>query len=120
MFPSTCDVIRNLSGIWQLQFPDKYVKYFDVPQNFDPDIGGRWYRQELTGIRADLERLGGTPISDDRLWSAIEAHEANRALLRELYDVRSTEPWKVPTSEVYLIQRAGLVLPVEDVPNDGF
>jgi benzoyl-CoA reductase subunit C len=114
VFPSTCDVIRNLSGIWQLQFPDKYVKYFDVPQNFDPDIGGRWYRQELTGIRADLERLGGTPISDDRLWSAIEAHEANRALLRELYDFRSAQPWKAPTSEVYLIQRAGLVLPVEE------
>jgi len=42
LFPSTCDVIRNMSGIWKLEFPDKYVKYVDVPQNFDPEIGGNW------------------------------------------------------------------------------
>jgi len=24
LFPSTCDVIRNLSGIWQVLFPEKY------------------------------------------------------------------------------------------------
>jgi len=114
VFPSTCDVIRNLSGIWQLQFPDKYVKYFDVPQNFDPDIGGRWYRQELAAIRSDLEELRGEPIPDQQLWDAIAAHDTNRALVRSLYDFRSAQPWKAPTSEVYLIQRAGLVLPVEE------
>ncbi|HEY5460327.1 MAG TPA: 2-hydroxyacyl-CoA dehydratase family protein, partial [Deferrimonas sp.] len=31
MFPSICDVIRNLSGIWKLLFKDKYVRYFDTP-----------------------------------------------------------------------------------------
>ena len=32
LFPSICDVIRNLSGMWQILFKDKYVRYFDVPQ----------------------------------------------------------------------------------------
>ena len=41
LFPSTCDVIRNLSGIWKLLFPDKYARYVDVPQDFSPGIGGR-------------------------------------------------------------------------------
>src|SRR5262245_19202982 len=27
VFPSTCDVIRNLSGIWNLLFPGKMVHY---------------------------------------------------------------------------------------------
>ena len=40
LFPSICDVIRNLSGMWQIMFKDKYVKYFDVPQNYDDAIGG--------------------------------------------------------------------------------
>lgn len=113
IFPSTCDVIRNLSGIWQLQFPDKYVKYFDVPQNFDPDIGGRWYRGELAATRRDLEELGGRPIGDDEIWAAIELHDENRALLRALYDFRSAQPWKAPTAEAYLMQRAGMVMRVE-------
>ncbi len=114
VFPSTCDVIRNLSGIWQLQFPDKYVKYFDVPQDFSPDIGGRWYHQELTGIRRDLEQLSNRSISDEDIWAAIELHDENRALLRELYDFRSAQPWKAPTAEAYLMQRAGLVMRVEE------
>jgi benzoyl-CoA reductase subunit C len=114
IFPSTCDVIRNLSGIWQLQFPDKYVKYFDVPQDFSPDIGGRWYREELSATRRDLEELGGRPISDDEIWAAIEVHDENRVLLGALYDFRSAQPWKAPTAEVYLMQRAGMVMPVEE------
>src|SRR5262247_1999977 len=40
LFPSICDVIRNLSGMWQIMFKDKYVKYFDVPQNYDDTTGG--------------------------------------------------------------------------------
>ena len=35
LFPSICDVIRNLSGMWQLLFPSLYVKYLDVPQDFE-------------------------------------------------------------------------------------
>ena len=40
LFPSICDVIRNLSGMWQMLFPDRYVRYVDVPQNFAPAVGG--------------------------------------------------------------------------------
>ena len=41
IFPAICDVIRNLSGMWKMQFPDKLSRYLDVPQNFDPEVGGR-------------------------------------------------------------------------------
>ena len=34
LFPAICDVIRNLSGVWQMSFPDKLVRYLDVPQDF--------------------------------------------------------------------------------------
>jgi len=112
LFPSTCDVIRNLSGIWKLHFPDTWVKYFDVPQNFDPGIGGRWLRGELESIRSGLEELRGEALSDDEIRTAIRLHDDNRAFLRRLYDLRCREPWRVSTSEAYLIQRAGLVLPV--------
>ena len=64
LFPSICDVIRNLSGMWQIMFPGKYVRYFDVPQNFDDAIGGRFYVNELQGLREDLGKLAGKPISD--------------------------------------------------------
>ena len=40
LFPATCVVIRNLSGMWKMQFPDMLVRYLDVPQDFDAAVGG--------------------------------------------------------------------------------
>ena len=63
LFPATCDVIRNLSGIWKMQFGDKLVRYLDVPQDFDPEIGGVFYRHELEELAEDLTRRGALPLS---------------------------------------------------------
>lgn len=114
LFPSTCDVIRNLSGIWKLEFPDKYVRYVDVPQDFRPETGGRWWRHELQSMREELGELRGRPIEDEELRSAIRLHDENRALMRGIDDLRAERPWQVPTSELYLLRRAGQVMPVAE------
>ena len=113
LFPSTCDVIRNLSGIWKLEFPDKYVRYVDVPQDFRPETGGRWWKHELDSMRDELGKLRGRPIEDDELRNAIALHDENRRLMREIDDLRAECPWQVPTSELYLLRRAGQVMPVD-------
>ena len=74
LFPSTCDVIRNLSGMWQILFKDKYVKYFDVPQNYDDAIGGNFYVHEMQAVRDDLAKLGGKPITDEMLRASIAVY----------------------------------------------
>ena len=67
LFPSICDVIRNLSGMWKMMFPHVYSHYFDVPQNYRDDIGGNFYVNELAELRHDLGELRGKPITDDEL-----------------------------------------------------
>ena len=113
LFPSICDVIRNLSGMWQILFKDKYVKYFDVPQNYDDSIGGEFYVREMQVMREDLGKLRGKPISDAELQASIAVYNENRRALRDLYAYRAEKPWQAPTSEVYLVLRAGCVLPPE-------
>ncbi len=113
LFPSICDVIRNLSGMWQILFKDKYVRYFDVPQNYEDAIGGVFYVQELEILREDLGRLRGAPVTDAEIDASILVYNDNRAALRDLYAYRAQEPWQAPTSEVYLLLRAGMVLPPE-------
>ncbi len=115
LFPSICDVIRNLSGMWKMMFPHVYVRYFDVPQNYR----GRYRRQlfyvnELAELRHDLAGLRGKPITDDELRHSIAVYNENRRLVRELYAFRAERPWQTPAAEVYLMVRAGLVLPVEE------
>jgi benzoyl-CoA reductase subunit C len=114
LFPSICDVIRNLSGMWKTMFPNVYVRYFDVPQNYRDDIGGNYYVNELTELVHDLGELRGKPISDDELRQSIAVYNENRRLVRELYALRAQHPWQAPASEAYLVLRAGLVLPVEE------
>jgi benzoyl-CoA reductase subunit C len=113
LFPSICDVIRNLSGMWNMLFPERYVRYVDVPQNFSPAVGGDFWRQELALLRGDLRRLSGNDLRDDDLRRSIEVYNENRRALRELYRARSERPWAYPTSELYLFLRAGCVLPPE-------
>jgi benzoyl-CoA reductase subunit C len=114
LFPSICDVIRNLSGMWQILFKDKYVRYFDVPQNYEDAIGGTFYVNELKAFRDDLGKLRGKPITDAELNASIGVFNENRAAVRDLYAYRSAKPWQAPTSEVYLVLRAGMVLPPEE------
>jgi benzoyl-CoA reductase subunit C len=114
LFPSICDVIRNLSGMWKTMFPNVYVRYFDVPQNYQDDIGGNYYINELMELMHDLGELRGRPISDDELRQSIALYNENRRLVRELYALRAQRPWQAPAAEVYLVLRAGLVLPVEE------
>jgi benzoyl-CoA reductase subunit C len=114
VFPSTCDVIRNLSGMWRILFPGRYVKYLDLPQNFDPATGGAFFAHELRKFAADLVLLGGRPTTDASLREAIAVYNENRAATADLHRLRAEEPWRAPASEVYLIMRAGLVLPAEE------
>ncbi|MDP7624180.1 MAG: benzoyl-CoA reductase subunit C [Rhodospirillales bacterium] len=114
LFPSICDVIRNLSGVWKLLFPEVYARYFDTPQNFRSDIGGEFYKNDLQELREGLEKLGGREITDDDLRNSIQVYNENRDWVRKVYQFRSDQPWKVPASEVYLLMRAGEILTPED------
>ena len=114
MFPSICDVIRNLSGIWKLLFKDKYVRYFDAPQNFREEVGGVFYANEMRELRDGLAKLGGREISDDDLRRSIAVYNENRRWVNRVYDFRADFPWKATSAEVYLLMRAGMVLPPEE------
>ncbi len=113
LFPSICDVIRNLSGMWKMMYPQVYSRYFDVPQNYRDAIGGNYYVSELEELREALSNLRGAPVTDEQLRDSIALYNENRRLVRQLYEYRATQPWQAPATEVYLLMRAGLVLPVE-------
>ena len=114
LFPSICDVIRNLSGVWKLNQPDLYVRYVDLPQNYQSEVGGTFYIDEMREVLEGLESISGRNVSNDDLLNSIVVYNRNRDLIRELYQRRVEKPWNVPVTEVYLLMRAGMVLPVEE------
>jgi benzoyl-CoA reductase subunit C len=113
LFPSTCDVIRNLSGMWQIMFPDVYVRYLDLPQVADRAMGAKFWQRELNVIRAELGRIAGLNIDDARLRASVAVYNEVREVIGQLYTLRREQPWKVPTEELYVLLRAGEVVPPE-------
>ncbi len=114
LFPSTCDVIRNLSGAWQLLYPDLYVRYLDLPQVFEGDLGRGFWESEIRTLVTDLGAISGAPATDEKLRWEIAFQNRARALVRELYRVRRDSPERIPSEELYLLMRAGEVVAVED------
>ena len=115
LFPSICDVIRNLSGMWQILFKDKYVRYVDVPQNYQDEIGGRFYIEEMQQIREDLgqaARQADHRRRVERVDRRLQRQPRARSAIST--PTAPAKPWQAPTSEVYLLLRAGMVLPVEE------
>ncbi len=113
LFPSTCDVIRNLSGMWKLLYPGTYVRYLDVPQVMAPETGGRFWEAELRSLAADLGDVSGAPADERALLASIVLYNDVRRWVRALYRARREAPWSVPTEELYLLMRAGEVVPAE-------
>ena len=114
LFPAICDVIRNLSGMWKLLFPDKYVKYVDFPQNFSKDFGGEFYRHELETMLNEFSKLNKQEVTTDDLNESIKLYNENRAIIRELYELRIKSPRLVPTDELYLLMRASNIMEISE------
>ncbi|MFQ5720832.1 MAG: 2-hydroxyacyl-CoA dehydratase, partial [Acidobacteriota bacterium] len=111
LFPAIC-VIRNLSGVSQMLFDNHLVRFVDFPQNFDAGVGGWFYHRQLLDLAADLGTLTGREVTAGRLAGSIALYNRNRHLIRELHRRRCDAPAPVATTEAYLLQRAGHLLPV--------
>ncbi|MBI3136917.1 MAG: benzoyl-CoA reductase subunit C [Bacteroidetes bacterium] len=114
IFPSICDVIRNLSGIFRQHKVGKFVKYMDFPQNFLPEIGGRFYQQEMEHVLSYMEEINGIKVTPESLNKSIGLYNKNRELIDYIYKIRQDYPWRLSIADVYHVVRAGTVIPVEE------
>lgn len=114
LFPSTCDVIRNLSGMWKLLRPSVYVRYVDLPQVNVAERAMDFWQGELAHLGRDLAAITGVELDEARLWASIRLYDRSRALVEQLYQARREQPWRVPSEELYVLLRAGEVVPVEE------
>ncbi len=113
VFPSICDVIRNLSGMFKILDKGTFVKYLDFPQNFQSHIGGTFYQKEMQHVLDMIHKINGITVTTEKLNHSISLYNKNRQLLEHIYDVRQEYPWRLSIEDVYHIIRAGQVIPVE-------
>ncbi len=114
VFHSICDVARNLSSVFVRNFPEMHVEYIHLAQNPSSRGAVDYLAAEYRRVRDNLARRLGVKIPDEKVAASILAFNAARAKMRQLYAFRQAHLHLLSTAELYLVIRAGVMMPVEE------
>ncbi len=109
-----CDVGARLINQWNnfVQAPS-YTHFLDTPHTVH-ETALKQYKGLLEDFQKSLELFTGKKLSPERLKEAIKAHNQQRALVRELYELRKPDPPLISGTENIQVLKAVMSLPVEE------
>ncbi len=108
-----CDSARNMGPIFQrnTDFPCQILY---LPQNPNSKHSATYLRGEYDRLKREVEAVAGTTITDEALANSLKVFNENRALLRELYDIKRETPWLVAAEDAYCLMAVGGMVPREE------
>jgi benzoyl-CoA reductase subunit C len=108
--PHVCETIRGLAGICSMNRKEMFVRVLPAP--IQDGRGARNYlRAEWTALAEKLLRRGALPLDHQRLEEAIHLYNANRQLIRRLYEIRGRYPASVAPEQMLAAVLAGSIMP---------
>ncbi len=111
--PDTCDNMVNIYRVWNYNLPLSYTYWLNVPNFLDEECF-TFFKRELAFFRRSVGKFAQCEITDERLHRAIDLHNEQRGLMRELDELKKPEPPLLKGSEMLLALRAAMSLPVEE------
>ena len=113
VMPHSCDTVVKVYDIWRYYQKYPFSHFINVPHMLHQS-SYKFMKIELQGLRKALEKFAGTQLTDDKLRQAIKLHNEQRALLRQLYDLRKSDPPLLSGAEVTRIIVATMIVPVQE------
>jgi benzoyl-CoA reductase subunit C len=113
VIPHACDSICRTYQVWQYVLNRPYSHFINMPHGTD-DSSLVFYKAELNTFRESLGKFAGREISDQSLKEAIELYNQNRAKVRELYNLRKSDPPLISGVELTKTLIAAVSLPVKE------
>jgi benzoyl-CoA reductase subunit C len=108
-----CDVGAGVPAIWNYAISTPYTYHIDTPHTLR-ESAQEFHRQLMDSLQASLEEYTGRKLDPARLVEAIERHNEQRALVREMYELKKPEPPLVSGAETIRVIKAVQSLPVEE------
>lgn len=114
----SCDVAALMAPhLWQeyVRPPDPSCIYFlDVPHT-DRPTGQEYFRTQIEDLKVNfLEPFAGKTLSRERLEESIKGYNRQRALVRELYELRKPDPPLISGVETLEVIIALTGLPLDE------
>ncbi|MBI2818807.1 MAG: 2-hydroxyacyl-CoA dehydratase [Acidobacteria bacterium] len=114
VFHSICDPARNLTSVFERNFPGMHIEYIHFPQNFTSPTNITYLESEYRRVLDGLEKLADRKVTAEDLNRSIDLYNRIRATLRALYQVRAESPQLLSASENWLLTRLGTLIAPED------
>ncbi len=108
-----CDVGARTSHLWDVAVKTTYSYFIDTPHTVH-QAAREQFKELLKDFQSTLESFTGKELSSRKLNEAIKDHNRQRALVRELYDLRKPDPPLISGSETLQVMVALMSLPVEE------
>jgi len=107
------DPQEKTARVWESYTSYPYFHFIDMPSTVRPEALA-YFRGQLDDFRKTLEAFTGKRLSPDRLSAAIESHNRQRALVRELYELTKPSPPLIAGTEIVQVVKALMSLPVAE------
>jgi bzd-type benzoyl-CoA reductase N subunit len=108
-----CDVGEKSAHIWDIYLNPPYFYFIDTPHTTHKAAVTQ-HKELFKGFAKSLESFTGKKLTPEMLKEAIKTHNKQRALVRELYDLRKSSPPLISGTETLQVIIALMSLPVEE------
>ena len=113
LFAHTCEVAEKMAHIWRIYIDPPYLHFLDTPHTTHA-AAQKHFKELLKDLQKTLESFAGQKLTTEKLRAAVEVHNRQRALVRELYDLRKPDSPLISGAETIQVIMALMSLPVEE------
>lgn len=111
--PHSCDTIERMYHIWQSNKPSPFNHFINVPHMMGPS-SSEFYKKELQYFIRRLEEFAGKKMDEQKFKAAIKLYNRRRAALRELYELRKSDPPLISGTEITRVLVVGMGIPAAE------
>lgn len=107
------DPQEKTARVWESYVNHPYFHFIDMPGSIRPEAV-EYFKSQLNDFKRTLESFTGNTLSADKLNTAIESHNRQRALVQELYELTRPSPPLISGAETLQVVKALMSLPVAE------
>lgn len=109
----SCDAQEKSIHVWKSRKKYEYYHYLDMPATRH-DWGVEMFRRSLDKFKASCEAYVGGEITPEKLKDAIKKHNLQRALVKDLYNLKRQDPPLITGSETTRVMMALASVPLDE------
>ncbi len=108
-----CDVGASIGGLWNYAVQTPFTHHIDTPHTLH-ETSLKQHKALLVRLKEALEGFAGRKITTEALRDAVRVHNEQRALVRELYELKKSDPPMISGAETIQVIKANESLPVKE------